>query len=110
MICVVCRANFEAKRLDAKFCSDACRKKYARGIMSDIKADIPSEIIKADTVENVRDNIPNWKRNGFVSKEAAMKYAIALTLKRVPEASISWSGRNWTKEDFGSLKGLEPLF
>ena len=42
--------------------------------------------------------IPNWKRNGFGSKEDAMKYVIALTLKRVPSATIAWQNRVWSRE------------
>jgi hypothetical protein len=52
--CKYCGGLFEAKRVDALFCSDACRKAHKR-----IKSDIISDKIKSDTVEDVRDNLTN---------------------------------------------------
>lgn len=56
MICVQCNKEFKAKRADAKFCSDACRKAFKR-----IKADKDNNVRdnKADNVrDNGTDNIP----------------------------------------------------
>lgn len=50
--CIHCKKEFEAKRTDAKFCSDTCRKANNRGI----KSDKVSEIIKSDK-QDVRDKL-----------------------------------------------------
>ena len=39
MNCTNCNKEFEAKRADAKFCSDACRKKLSRTDVTDNKSD-----------------------------------------------------------------------
>lgn len=61
MKCTVCDKEFDSTRNDAKYCSDACRKKDKR-----------SENVR-DNQENVRDNIKSDKSdatdNYYESKE-----------------------------------------
>ena len=45
--CVVCRKEFESKRADAKYCSDACRKAASR-CYSNIICDIICDIWRED--------------------------------------------------------------
>ena len=47
--CIVCNKEFEGKRVDARFCSDACRKKLSRTNKPDI--------VRDNVTLNVRDNI-----------------------------------------------------
>lgn len=49
--CIQCNKEFEAKRTDAKFCSDTCRKANNRGIKSDKVSEIIKSDIKSDTLK-----------------------------------------------------------
>src|SRR3990167_10634478 len=113
MICMVCSREFEAKRKDARFCSASCRKKFSRVTdntppvtdnvpLSDTAPTLPPlEEIKAPTPDpTVPPTEPNWKRNGFPSADHAMLYSIALTMKRVPEAVVTWKNKAWNVNDF----------
>lgn len=53
-----------------------------------------------------------WERTGFPDKDRAALYALALTMKRVPDATISWKGKLWTKKDISKelLRAVEPLY
>lgn len=101
MVCQACKREFEG-RADARFCSPKCRKQASRLVTDN-----------TNVTDNVTDNprmfTPNWKHHGFKSADEAMKYAIALTLKRVPAAVISWRGRTWTSDDITPGKGIEPI-
>lgn len=55
MNCKQCNSEFEAKRADALFCSDSCRKAYKRN-----KSDIIPDKIKSDTIPYVRDKPANF--------------------------------------------------
>lgn len=82
-MCKNCKNEFEAKRRDALFCSDKCRKAYKRN--SSVKSEKP---VIDDT-----NFVPNWKRRGFKNKEEAILFTIGNLLKDVPGVSISWKGR-----------------
>lgn len=53
----------------------------------------------------------NWEKAGFESAEKAMLYAIALTMKTVPGATVTWKNHYWTKEDFNkeTLSAVKEL-
>ena len=54
MKCIKCGEEFEAKRQDAKYCSDACRKADKRNVRDNL-----SEINEADNVRDNLDTIPD---------------------------------------------------
>jgi len=54
--------------------------------------------------------VPNWESR-FPDADKAMLYAIALTMKMVPGAVVTWKGQAWEKETFdrGILKEVKEL-
>lgn len=120
MKCSVCGKEFEAERSTARFCSGSCKLKSHRGISVtstplSVTKDVtvtPVSVTEQISVTDIRPSfMPNWKRNGFKTKEEAMKFAIALTIKRVPGAGISYQNTFWDSGnvDVSKVK-LEPLF
>ncbi len=83
MKCLNCGVEFESKRKDAKYHSDACRLQAHRGEVvletDSVKRIIPetdNETVSA-SVKTTATFTPNWKRLGFESKEKARMFVLA---------------------------------
>ena len=73
MKCLNCKKEFEPTRTDARFDSAKCRKSFNR----DNKRDIPPSDVTDNVTDNSPEFIPNWKRNGFKSKDEGLAKAMA---------------------------------
>jgi hypothetical protein len=93
--CLFCNGSFDSERPQSKFCSGKCRVNYSRQSqgkkaevlkkitkeevkkVEEIKVEIQAEVsCEANLQSSDSSFIPNWKRNGFNSKEEAMIKAI----------------------------------
>jgi len=93
LICSQCGKKFQSPVSRSRFCSPACRVKYFRSQKK------KGEEVTKLAVKGVRDSkgekitvktsfrsvdktfVPNWKRNGFKSKEEAMGHIIDCLFK-----------------------------
>lgn len=71
MKCLECGKDFIPKRSTAKFDTPACKLKYNRKKLSQKidKKEIPSKNISEPKKPPKDDFVPNWKRQGFKTKE-----------------------------------------
>jgi hypothetical protein len=116
MNCIQCHKPFKSKRTDAKFDTDACRKKYVRdnikADIKDIKLDKVSEINK----ESVRDkklcavhNKQMYQKDGQWQCDAGTDPNYNPDIKERPKTKNNWENKFESKEHAieGMLKSLE---
>lgn len=78
--CVNCNKEFEAKRTDARFCSDKCRKFCKRHVRDN-----------SDVGEGQKTWMPNWQRAGYKSKEEIEKVLLGI-IEQFPTCKWLYKG------------------
>ena len=72
----MCNKPFDSTRKDAKFDSAKCRVQYSR-VTDNVTDNIPMPVTdKLNVTDKNTTFIPNWKRNGFKSKDHALAHAL----------------------------------
>jgi len=97
LTCIQCKKKFQSPVSRSKFCSPDCRIKYFR-LQKRKGEEITKLAVKGVRTEKkevvtVKSSFtPNWKRNGFKSKEEAMAHVIECLFenrKKLIDASVS---------------------
>lgn len=103
MICLQCNKEFDAKRADARYCSDACSAAFRRNVGDNLS---PSNV--GDNPPNVGDNVgdnpvsqfvPNWKRlaaqypDKIKTKQDALRFILFSLKLNHPEATFFLGGK-----------------
>lgn len=122
MNCLNCQKELTNPK--AKYCSDKCRKVYSRSQNNPDKNPDTDTLKPGQTPPGQEPGqpeqevsipgqnfVPNWKRNGFGSKEEGMLHAIAQAVKNQSGETFTWQNQTWTINSFSKkfLTEVKPL-